>query len=254
MYNPTIKISLITVCYNSDHTIRDTIESVLSQQYKNFEYIIVDGGSTDKTLNIINEYSDRVDEVISEADKGIYDAMNKGIKHASGNVVGILNSDDVLYDSSCFGLIAKKFEDEPDIDATYGDLEIVNRGDLSKVIRRYSSKNFAKWKIRFGFMLPHPTFYARRELFEKLGYYKLDYRVSADFELITRFLSSGIKAKRIPEKIVKMRNGGISTNGFWWRIHQNIEIIRACRENNISSNILFISLKIPFKLFSYCRF
>ena len=247
-----MKISIITVCYNSESTIRDTIESVLAQDYQNIEYIIVDGESSDKTLDIIREYKDRIDTVISEPDRGIYDAMNKGVKASSGEYVGVLNSDDIFSHSHVISDLVRLLSDKK-VDAVYGDLVLVDRNDTSKVVRSYSSKYFKKWKVRFGLMLPHPTFYVRRNLFDKLGFYKINYRVAADFELITRFLTQGITLVRNPAVMVKMRQGGISGNGFWWRVHQNFEIVRACKENDIYTNIFFIALKLPVKLLSYLK-
>lgn len=247
-----VKITIITVCYNSESTIRDTIESVLSQDYSNIEYIIIDGASTDKTIDIINEYSNSIKTILSEPDKGIYDAMNKGVQSSSGDYVGILNSDDVFSHTYVISDVVKIIENT-NVDAVYGDLVVVSREETSSIIRTYSSKYFRKWKIRFGLMLPHPTFYVKRNLFDKLGFYKLNYRVAADFELITRFLTNGITSVRNPDVMVNMRQGGISSNGFWWRVHQNFEIIRACKENGIYSNIFFIALKLPVKLLSYIK-
>ncbi|MFW9270444.1 glycosyltransferase family 2 protein [Pseudomonas sp. NR3] len=248
-----LKISIITVCYNSVETIRDTIESVLSQQYPDIEYIIVDGASKDGTLELISEYEGRISKVISESDKGIYDAMNKGVQAATGDFVGILNSDDVFAGSDVIHNLVAHLQNNPSADAVYADLVFVQRKEMDVVTRRYSSSGFSPWKVRFGFMIPHPTFYARRELFEKYGSYKLGYRVSADFELMARFMSKGVKMIRHSAVMVKMREGGISTTGFWWRIHQNLEIVRACRENGIYTNILLVAMKVPFKLASYFK-
>lgn len=248
-----LKISIITVCYNSVETIRDTIESVLSQQYPDIEYIIVDGASKDGTLELISEYEGRISKVISESDKGIYDAMNKGVQAATGDFVGILNSDDVFAGSDVVQNLVAHLQNNPSADAVYADLVFVQRKEMDVVTRRYSSSGFSPWKVRFGFMIPHPTFYARRELFDKYGNYKLGYRVSADFELMARFMSKGVKMVRHSAVMVKMREGGISTTGFWWRIHQNLEIVRACRENGIYTNILLVAMKVPFKLASYFK-
>lgn len=247
-----MKITIVTVCFNSVKTIRDTIESVLAQNYPNIEYIVIDGGSNDGTLNIIHEYDERIGICISEPDEGIYDAMNKGIRSSSGDYIGILNSDDIFSHAHVISDIARLLSDR-NVDGVYGDLILVNRNNTSEVVRSYSSKYFKKWKIRFGLMLPHPTFYVKRSLFDKLGYYKLNYRVSADFELITRFLTKGITLVRNPDVMVKMRQGGISSNGFWWRVHQNFEIIRACKENGIYTNIFLIAFKLPVKLLSYIK-
>lgn len=248
----SLKVSIITVCYNSDKTIRDTIESVISQSYEGIEYIIIDGGSTDSTLDIIREYEDHIQTVISEPDKGIYDAMNKGIKAATGDYVGILNSDDIFSHNHVISDVVALLKSKK-TDAIYGDLVLVNRNNTSDIVRSYSSKNFKKWKIRFGSMLPHPTFYVRRNLFDKFGFYKTNYRVAADFELMARLLCKGIVTVRNPDVMVKMRQGGISGNGFWWRIHQNLEIVRACKENGIYTNIFLIALKLPVKLLSYIK-
>ncbi|MBC3362649.1 glycosyltransferase family 2 protein [Pseudomonas sp. SWRI154] len=248
-----MKISIITVCYNSVETIRDTIESVLSQQYSDIEYIIVDGASKDGTLDLIAEYEGRISKVISEPDKGIYDAMNKGVQAATGDFVGILNSDDVFADSNVIQGMVAHLQKNPSAGAVYADLVFVQRKEMDVVTRRYSSSGFSPWKVRFGFMIPHPTFYARRELFDKYGSYKLGYRVSADFELMARFMSKGVKMVRHSAVMVKMREGGISTTGFWWRIHQNLEIVRACKENGIHTNILLVAMKVPFKLASYFK-
>ena len=246
-----MKISIITVCYNSASTIRDTLESVLSQTYQDIEYIVIDGASKDSTLAIISEYEGRISTVLSEPDKGIYDAMNKGIKLATGDYVGILNSDDVFSSTSTIEDLVKFLEANPACDASYANLVFVQRDNTDVVTRKYSSSGFSTWKIRFGFMIPHPTFYARRSLFEQFGYYKLGYRVSADFELMTRFITHGIKLSRHDANMVKMRQGGISTTGFWWKVHQNMEIVRACKENGIYTNIFMVAMKIPFKVASY---
>lgn len=248
-----LKISIITVCYNSAETIRDTIESVLSQRYSNIEYIVVDGFSKDGTLNVISEYEGRIARVISEPDKGIYDAMNKGIKAATGDYIGILNSDDVFAGENVIQEMVAHLQSNPDAQASYADLVFVQRKQMDVVTRKYSSASFSPWKVRFGFMIPHPTFYARRELFERYGNYKLGYRVSADFELMARFFSKNVKMVRHAAVMVKMREGGISTTGFWWRIHQNLEIVRACKENGMYTNILLVAMKVPFKLASYLK-
>ena len=246
-----MKFSIITVCYNSEHTIRDCIETVLEQDYPDIEYVIVDGGSSDGTMDIVREYEGRIDCVISEPDRGIYDAMNKGIRQATGDFVGTLNSDDLFAHTGVISSLATFLHDNPELDGAYADLEFVRRNDVNQVFRIYSSKRFSKTLIRFGIMIPHPTFYVKRSLFDTLGNYKLNYRVSADFELMTRFIVGGVKLGRLPEVMVKMREGGVSTTGFWWRIHQNLEILRACRENGIYTNILIVALKIPFKLAGY---
>lgn len=246
-----IKISIVTVCFNSAETIRDTIESVLMQTYSDIEFIIIDGFSNDGTIAIIDEYRDKIAVVVSEPDKGIYDAMNKGIRLATGDLVGILNSDDVFSSETTIADLAEYYHAHPDLDGTYADLVYVQRDRLEKTTRFYSSKRFAPWNVRFGLIFPHPTLYVRPQIYDKFGYYKLNYRVAADFELMARFIASGVKLARNPDVMVKMREGGISSNGFWWRVHQNFEIVRACKENGIYTNIMMVMFKIPFKLLTY---
>ncbi len=248
-----MKISIITVCFNSAETVEDTILSVLAQSYPDIEYIVVDGASKDSTLEIISRYATRISKVVSEPDKGIYDAMNKGIALSTGDYVGILNSDDVFADTGVINRLVTHLQANPQLDATFADLVFVERDNLDKITRRYTSSWFSPWMVRFGLMLPHPTFYARRRLFNAHGDYKLGYRVAADFELMARFLRAGIKVSRHESIMVKMRQGGISTSGFWWRVHQNLEIVRACRENGIYTNILMVAMKLPFKLYSLIK-
>lgn len=242
-----MKVSIITVCYNSEKTIEDTLKSVQSQTYPNIEYIIIDGLSKDRTNEIIKGYSDVVNVHVSEKDDGLYDAMNKGIRLATGDIIGILNSDDVFFDEFVIDKIVKEFENEM-TDAIYSDLIYVSESNLNKPTRLYSSKIFNKKMIKFGIMLPHPTFYVRKKYYKQFGLYKTDYRVAADFELLARFNSKGIKLVRLPFISVKMREGGISSSGLLWRIHQNFEIVRACKENGIYTNILLVMLKLPYKL------
>lgn len=242
-----MKVSIITVCFNSEETIEDTLLSIQSQTYPNIEYIVIDGLSKDRTNEIVKEYNDVVSIHVSEKDNGLYDAMNKGISLASGDVIGILNSDDVLADEFVIEKIVSGFDNDS-VDAVYSDLVYVSEYDLNKPTRLYSSKVFRNKLIKFGIMLPHPTFYARNQCYKRLGLYKTDYRVAADFELLARFMNKGIKSVRLPFISVKMREGGISSSGVLWRIHQNFEIVRACRENGIYTNIFFVMLKLPYKL------
>ncbi|WP_462164552.1 glycosyltransferase family 2 protein [Pseudoalteromonas xiamenensis] len=246
-----MKVSIITVCYNSAATIEDTLKSVVAQTYDNIEYIIVDGGSKDETLAIVEKYNEHIDVLISEPDNGIYDAMNKGIKVATGDVVGILNSDDFFTTENSISQIAVGFASGDDV--VFADLKYVKQNNPSELSRLYSSANFSLWKMRFGFMVPHPTFYAKRSLFNQFGFYKLGYRVAADFELMARFFLQGAKYSRVDEVIVSMREGGISSSGLKWRIHQNAEIVRACKENKLYTNLALVAMKLPFKLLSFFK-
>ena len=177
--------------------------------------------------------------------------MNKGIRLATGDFVGILNSDDVFPSKTTIEALVDFYHKNPGFDGSYGDLVYVQRDKLQRTTRFYTSKNFVPWKIRFGLIFPHPTLYVRPQIYEKFGHYKLSYRVAADFELMARLTASGVKLVRNPEIMVKMREGGISSNGFWWRVHQNFEIVRACKENGIYTNIFLVMFKVPFKLWSY---
>ncbi|MBO2550351.1 glycosyltransferase [Shewanella algae] len=241
-----MKVSIITVCYNSEKTIEDTLKSVAQQTYQNIEHIVIDGNSSDSTNSIVGRYAESVAIHISEPDKGLYDAMNKGINLATGDVVGILNSDDVFASKDAVTNLMAGFNDS--VDGVYSDLVYVSETDLSKVTRLYSSKVFKPSLMRFGIMLPHPTFYVRKSCYEIFGGYKIDYRVSADFELIARFVCNNIRLKRINSISVKMREGGISSSGLVWRIHQNFEIVRACKSNGFYTNIFLVMLKLPYKL------
>lgn len=225
----------------------------MGQDYPNIEYIIVDGGSSDGTMDIVHEYAGRIAKVVSEPDDGIYDAMNKGIRSASGDIIGMLNSDDVYSDVKVISDIVEQFNVSR-VDSVYADLSIVDRVNLDKTVRFCSSKDFSVSRVRWGWMVPHPTFFVRKRCYDEFGLYKLDYRVSADFEMVARLLwKEKVTFSRLPRCIVKMRNGGISTTGFWWRIHQNLEIVRACKENGIYTNIFLVMLKVPMKLLEYLK-
>lgn len=242
-----MKISIVTVCYNSQDTIADTIKSVQSQDYPNIEYIVVDGNSTDNTNDIVKSFGHTVSLHISENDNGLYDAMNKGIRHATGDVVGILNSDDIYESESVISDVVSKFRD--DLDLVFGDLVFVKQDNLTKITRFYSLPNFKAWKLRFGWMPPHPATFIRRECYEKFGLYKDGYKISADYELFVRFLLvNKLSFKHFSKTLIRMRDGGVSTSGIKSSITLNSEIIRGCRTNGVYTNMLFLLLKIPFKL------
>lgn len=248
-----MKISIVTVTWNSAATLRDTIESVLKQDYKDLEYIIADGLSKDETVSIIKEYEPKFNgrmKWFSEKDKGMYDAMNKGIKLATGDVVGIINSDDFFHRTDVISKVAETFEQDKSIEAVYGDVRFVNDSDLDKTVRYYSSKNFAPWRFRFGFMPAHPSFYTYKHNFEKYGYYQYDYKIAADYELLTRFLySNKLKSKYLHLDFMKMRTGGKSTANLKSNWILNKEIVRACRENGIWTCMPLLGLKYFVKVF-----
>lgn len=231
-----MKVSLITVSYNSASTIKDTIDSVLAQDYPNIEYIVVDGNSKDQTKEIVRSYGDRITKFLSEPDKGIYDAMNKGIGLATGDVIGMINSDDFYSSSEIISQAAKAFSDES-VDAVFGDLVFVDPQNLTRVVRRYSSKGWRPEKFARGFMPAHPTFFVRRNFYAQLGVFKTDYRIAADYELLIRFLYvNRLRYQYLPLNMVTMRKGGVSSNGLKSNIILNEEIIRGCRENGIQTN------------------
>lgn len=227
-YSP--KISIVTVAFNSANTLVETIRSVVAQIHDNIEYIMVDGGSTDGTLKIVDHYRDHVSILISEPDEGIYDAMNKGVRAATGDVVGTLNSDDFFADADVLSRLANQVTAHPEIEAFYANLLFVSEEDISTITRTYFARRYAFWKARFGFMLPHPTFYARPALFGAHGYYNTSYRVAADFELMFRFSGRGVTFRHLDYVMVHMREGGVSPPGFCARLNQNHEIVRACWE------------------------
>ena len=263
-----MKITLITACYNSAATIGTAIESVLSQKGVDVEYIVVDGGSKDGTVDIIKEYSTRSTcstrltfKWISEKDHGMYDAINKGIKMAAGDVVGILNADDVLASDETLAHIAGLFsrvEHVERVDCVYADIRFVKEGESVEALRnaptvRYcSAKRWRPWMFRFAAMVPHPSFYVRRECFERLGGYSLDYRICADFELELRYLYlAKLKAVYLPECVVVMRMGGMSTAGWRSNIVINREDLRALRANGVWSCLPLIYLKYFFKIWGF---
>lgn len=245
-----VKISIITVTFNRAHIISDAIESVLRQDYKNYEYIIVDGASKDNTVDILKGYEPKFEgrmRWISEPDKGLYDAINKGIKMANGDVVGIINSDDFIHRSDSFTKIAQAFEDDT-IEGIYADERDVKPDNLERNSRYCIANYFKPWMFRIGLMPSHATFYAKRELFEKFGYYKTDYKIAADLELMIRFIYvNKIKTKYLPFPLMTFREGGVSTM-LKNRNLNTIEQIRACKENGVYTNYFLMLFKYPFKI------
>ena len=241
-------ISVITVVFNGAETIRDTIVSVLTQSYDNVEYIVIDGGSNDGTIEILRQYEHVIDYWLSEKDRGIYDAMNKGIALSTGMYIGLLNSDDFLAGPRVLQDIVLAFE-KNQTDTVFSCLNIVNRS-MDKVLRRYRIAFFRPYLMRVGIVPPHPTLYCKQEVYKKVGKYKIDYRVSADFEMMVRmFVIEKISWFFLDETTVNMRAGGVSNNGLAGQVHQNLEIVRACKENGIYTNLFLIALKLPIKFF-----
>jgi glycosyltransferase involved in cell wall biosynthesis len=239
------KISVITVCRNAEQTIGDTLRSVQAQTYPDIEHVVVDGASTDGTVGILKSHCADI-RWISESDKGIYDAMNKGIAMATGDVIGFLNADDVYAHEGVVGRINSIFSDHA-IDACFADLQFIN--DDKKVVRHYSSARFSPEQLRNGWMPAHPTLYVRKSFFDKVGRFRTDYKIAADYEWVVRAFSTyGASWKYISEVWVNMRMGGVSTQGIKSRWILNHEIVRACRDNGIRTSIGRVLLKFPLKL------
>jgi glycosyltransferase involved in cell wall biosynthesis len=246
-----MKISIITVCYNSAETIEDTINSVLNQSYQDIEYIIVDGASTDKTMELVNRYSSRISKVISEKDSGIYDAMNKGISLATGDVVGILNSDDVYASHEVIHKVADAFKREK-AEGVYGDLVYINQGDTDKVIRYWKSGGYKEGSFKLGWMPPHPTFFVSKEKYQAWGMYNLSLKSAADYELMLRFIhKQGLKLVYIPEILVKMRVGGMSNENIFHRLRANREDKKAWEINRLKPGVLTFLFKPLRKIDQY---
>ncbi|MBW4538619.1 MAG: glycosyltransferase [Myxacorys chilensis ATA2-1-KO14] len=244
-----MKVSIITVVFNGEQTIEDTIQSVLLQDHPDIEHIIIDGASTDKTLSIINTYTGKIAKVVSERDRGIYDAMNKGLRLASGDIIGILNSDDFYADTTVISSVVRQFE-QTGANSVFGDLVYVTSSDLDRVVRYYSSARFHPDQFAYGWMPAHPTFFVKRWAYEQYGLFKTDYQIAADYELLTRFLAKHrLSYSYLPKTMVKMRTGGVSTTNLKSNWILNREIIRGCAENNIQTNMPKVLSKYFTKVF-----
>ncbi|MGD9625337.1 MAG: glycosyltransferase family 2 protein [Arcobacter sp.] len=242
-----MKISIITVVWNNAKTIKNAIDSVLSQTYDNIEYIIIDGASTDGTVEILQSYGNKITKFISEKDKGLYDAMNKGIRLATGDIVGILNSDDFYIDEFVIEKVVKEFE-EKQVDSVYADLVFVKPENLNKTVRYYDSSRCMPDKFKYALYPAHPTFFVKNKIYKKYGLFKTNYKIGADFDIMARFLyTNKISYSYIKEPLIKMRIGGVSTSfsSVWIN---SLEQLRVCRENDIKTNIFKIFMKYPIKL------
>lgn len=246
-------VSLITTVFNNKETIEDAIKSVLNQSYPNIEYIITDGGSTDGTIEIINKYKNKINKFVSEPDKGIYDGMNKGIKLSSGDIIGILNSDDLYASNDVIEKVVNEME-EKNVDVCWGDLVYVDAKNTDKVIRYWKSSEYKEGKFKKGWMPPHPTFFVRKWVYDKYGMFNLDFPISADYELMLRFLEKyKINSCYIPQVLVKMRVGGKSNKSIKNIIKANIECYRAWKVNGLRINPLRIFLKPLSKIPQYFK-
>lgn len=247
-----MRVSIITVAYNSGETIEDTIKSVLSQTYPDIEYIIKDGGSTDDTLKICRRYEPLFNgrmKIISESDGGIYDAMNKGIEAATGEVVGLLNSDDFFTSNDIVETIVRSFR-ENDIDACYGDVHFVSKDNLKHCVRYYSSRPFRRWMMRLGFMPAHPSFYVKREIYDKYGLFDTSYKIAADFDNVLRLIYvNRIKTKYLNKDFVTMRTGGASNANYKSRMQIMRDHLASLKKHGIYSNAFIMSFRYIYKIY-----
>jgi glycosyltransferase len=246
-----MKVSIITVCYNAESTIEFALQSVLNQDYKDIEYIVIDGVSSDMTLSIIKKYEGKIAKIVSEKDNGMYYALNKGIELATGDVVGLLHADDFYASNKIISRIVTEFQSK-NIDAVYGDLQYVFKEDINKVFRNWNSNPYNPSLFLKGWMPPHPTFFVKRKCYKDFGKFNTTFSISADYELMLRFLyKHNIKATYIPEVIVKMRVGGVSNISIQNRIKANMEDRRAWKINGLKPNVLTLFLKPLSKLRQY---
>lgn len=249
-------VSIITVTLNSKSVLSDCLDSVANQSHNNIEHIVIDGGSTDGTLKLLNSRRKNLAIVISEPDNGIYDAMNKGVAVAKGDIVGILNSDDFYANDQVISNIIKIFTKDPSIEACYADLIYVDRYKTSKIIRYFKSSKFEKGLFSKGWSPPHPTFFVRRSVYEKFGLFNLNYRIASDIDLMIRFLEiHKIKTKYVPEIWVKMRMGGTTNKSLKNIYKQNQEILKSFKQQGLYVSTLgFLINKILNRLSQFFRF
>lgn len=249
MIESRLKITVVTVCYNSAKTLAKALQSVRDQDWLNVEHIVIDGGSKDGSSEILDRFHSGLACVVSEPDNGIYDAMNKGIQRATGDIVCFLNSDDQYADNGVLTRVAAHIQ-QRNLDVLFGDIAFFNEHDPDRVVRYYRSGSFHPKRLAWGWMPAHPAFFMKREIYQRLGGFRPDYRIAGDFELIARaFTLFQLRYEHMPEVLVNMQMGGASTaSGFKGRILHNKELLRACRENDISTNVFKILSRYPLKL------
>lgn len=243
-----MKISVITVCFNSEATLQKAIDSVASQSGVDIEHIVIDGGSRDATVDIIRRNAQRLSSWISEPDKGVYQAMNKGLQRARGDVIAFLNSDDVYSDSQVLEQVTRTMEVQG-LDAVYGDVAFFRANAPDTVVRVYDSGRFSPARIGWGWMPAHPALFVRREVYLRYGFFREEYRIAGDYEFVARIFKDGsLKSLHVQQVMVRMQSGGLSTAGLRATYLLNREILRACRDNGIRSNWPMLLSKYFFKL------
>ena len=248
-----MKVSIITVCYNSAATIEDTIKSVLGQSYADIEYILIDGKSTDGTLDIIGKYKNSITTIVSEPDKGMYDAINKGIQRCSGELVAILNADDFYIDENVISDVVGKIEEEK-AESLYADLYYVEEKDTSKIVRNWVSGKYIRKSFLYGWMPPHPSFFVRKRVYDQYGLFNLQLKSAADYELMLRFLyKNNVSTCYLPRPIVRMRIGGMSNVSLKNRIKANKEDRRAWEINGLQPKSFTLFVKPLRKLIQYVK-
>lgn len=251
--NKSLKVSIITVCKNSETTIEKTIISVISQTYSNIEYIVIDGKSKDNTLKIIKKYDTKISKIISSDDKNFYDGLNKGIKISSGDLVGTLNSDDFLANNKVISSIVEKFSKNEAKDVIYGNV-FYYKNYVNNLVRFYRVNNFSINNMLIGICAPHQTFYCKRELFKNIGFYKIDnyYKVISDFDFILRVLLKGYKFYHLDQHLVTMKSGGMSNKNYISIISNNYKIYKILKNYNLKVNLLkYLSKKFLKRIKEY---
>ena len=247
-----MKVSIITVCFNAEKFLAETIESVLSQNYKEVEYIVIDGLSTDSSIKIINKYRNKISYFVSERDNGMYDAMNKGLAIATGDIIGILNAGDVYFNDSVISEVVQKISNK---DALYADLNYVKENNVLEIVRSWKSGIFNLKSFKFGWMPPHPTLFVRKSKYLEFGNYRIDYKTAADYELMLRlFYKNNCSAAYLNKVIVNMRTGGVSNSKLSNRLNANREDRKAWRDNDLKPFWFTFLLKPTRKIVQYLNF
>lgn len=242
-----MKVSIVTITYNSAATIEDTLKSVIMQDYPDMEYLVIDGKSKDQTLSIVDRYKDKISKFISEKDGGLYFGLNKGLKMASGDVIGALHSDDIYAHPQVLSHVMELFKKDPELEGVYADLVFVNRDDTNKIMRVWKAGEYKPDAFEKGWMPPHPTFFVRKSVYEKYGFINTDLKLSADYELMLRLIHKHkIKIAYLPETIVKMRMGGVSNVSFFVKLKANIEDKLAWKLNNLKPGF-FTTIRKPLR-------
>ena len=246
-----MRVSIITACYNRAATIGEALQSVAAQTHDDIEHIVVDGGSTDGTLEVLERHRAALAKFIPGPDQGLYDALNKGVAAATGDIVGFLHADDLYARDDVIAAVVERMQSQS-LDALYGDVAFVRAHDVGAVVRVYSSRRFHPARIAWGWMPAHPALFLRRAVYRQHGGFKTDYRIAADFEFVARIFSTGtLRYAYLPQVLIKMRLGGVSTRGWRSTLTLNREVMRACRENGIATNYFKILSKYPAKALEF---